>query len=601
MSMNQNQQRNTSRDIDTDEIHDIQVELPSWFSTNFKKTKKIINGYSKDIGVDETVTNCDADYFSDNQSDIYIGHNITTDGESDKKELTNNDDIKEAGECEYMIEGLTRKQIHRYVTIASQRRQHIYVNGNKIYRSGNWIFQGYINKKHVVTFRFKVQGSGGDYKQVELDICNVAVSDHLKNPHDIYNCKCTCESTFICKHITCALLALQCSDYSTPPLKPGNDNTNISSDATCIRIGSVRFDRSDLPPTFDHPSTCFINKTPKDIDEWLRNSDTFKSNNAAVCLLMYLDILKSEQTCPDCGKPMKYIFKQGIWRCQKNKKFTRVSVFKGSSFFEKSNDLNQMRSNKLSNWLSYIYYYKLCPKKYGAYSRAGVCPATGIRFHKDLYNLFKKKKDTEPAIQLGGKNGSTVEFDGCYYTLKKQTHGGRINKNNKKKCLFIVVERDYNKKGRHYQVTYVVNSENTEECLPIIQLHVPFGSRIMADGCGIGKSVFLQKNYEVRQSNHTYGIYVKPNSIVEDYALKVHDNNSETLFNNARRKITFNNGIRNIKTKNDSGEISDTDTYTANEQGLKNYCLENDYINNHTDNTPVDWTVSILQDIKQYY
>ena len=187
-----------------------------------------------------------------------------------------------------------------------------------------------------------------------------------------------------------------------------------------------------------------------------------------------------------------------------------------------------------------------------------------------------------------------------YYSVKKQTQGGRISKYHKKKCIFIIVERDYNGKGRHFQVTYVVESENIDECIPLITKHVPFGSRIMADGCGIGKSVFLQKHYVVRQSNHTYGIYVKPNSVVEDYALKVHDNGAERYFNNTRKKIRINNGIRSVQTGDDSDEKSQT-IFTANEQGLNNYCLENDYINNHTDNTPVDWTVSILQDIKKHY
>ena len=163
--------------------------------------------------------------------------------------------------------------------------------------------------------------------------------------------------------------------------------------------------------------------------------------------------------------------------------------------------------------------------------------------------------------------------------------------NYKKVCLFRIIERDYNKKGYHNQVTRMTKSENAEDCLPIIRQVVPYiGAKFMLDGCGLGKSIKLNLLYKVDQCNHSKALYLKPNSYLEDVNNKVHNHYVENSYKKIRKKITNSYGIKANNTQTSS-----------NKANLEKYIIESDWIANYTNKTPSDCLLTCLIHASELY
>ena len=167
--------------------------------------------------------------------------------------------------------------------------------------------------------------------------------------------------------------------------------------------------------------------------------------------------------------------------------------------------------------------------------------------------------------------------------------GNRRPRNWKKNCIFRIVERDFTKKGRHKQISYITKSENVNECHPILKRHVKKGAFIMLDGCGIGTSAVLNKRYRIDQCNHKDQMYVKPNTYLEDAHYKVHNNTSENTFKDLRKKIMLRYGLKNWK--NDG----------SNNAALWEYVIEDDWLNNYTNKKPNDCVLTFLDHLYIYY
>eukprot|EP01083_Nonionella_stella_P111243 326221_1 len=95
---------------------------------------------------------------------------------------------------------------------------------------------------------------------------------------------------------------------------------------------------------------------------------------------------------------------------------------------------------------------------------------------------------------------------------------------------FRAIERDWTPKGRHRRLTWLVKAESIECCLPLLKEHCKIGAKLMADGCGFGRSTKLRELFIVDQCNHKRNEYVKPGTESFDSHNKVHDNTAESSF-----------------------------------------------------------------------
>ena len=112
----------------------------------------------------------------------------------------------------------------------------------------------------------------------------------------------------------------------------------------------------------------------------------------------------------------------------------------------------------------------------------------------------------------------------------------------------------------------------------------------MLDGCGLGKSIPLNLLYKTDQCNHSKGLYIKPNSYLEDVNNKTHNNYVENSNKEIRLKITNSFGIKaNVKYS------------TSNKENIKKYIIESDWLNNYTNKTPTDCLLTILIHISEIY
>jgi len=103
------------------------------------------------------------------------------------------------------------------------------------------------------------------------------------------------------------------------------------------------------------------------------------------------------------------------------------------------------------------------------------------------------------------------------------------------------------------------------------------------DGCGLGRGDELRQIYPyVSQCNHKIGMYVKPSSILEGWSCKTHDMQVENSYKKFKLSITRNYGLKSK---------FDKINYTS----LYQYILEDDFINNYTNNTAADYVQTILQ------
>ena len=169
--------------------------------------------------------------------------------------------------------------------------------------------------------------------------------------------------------------------------------------------------------------------------------------------------------------------------------------------------------------------------------------------------------------------------------------GNRKPTNYKTLCMFRMTQRDYNDKGYHDQITYITKSENIEECLPFIKKHILVeGTKIMLDGCGIGKSNILNNIYEVDRCNHKKNLYVKPNSIIEDVNNKVHNNYVENSFRRERKKVTDKYGIK-----------SNSNINKSNKNSVERFINESDWYVNYTNKTPNDCLLTLITQISDLW
>ena len=113
---------------------------------------------------------------------------------------------------------------------------------------------------------------------------------------------------------------------------------------------------------------------------------------------------------------------------------------------------------------------------------------------------------------------------------------------------FRVIERDWTQKDRHRRLTIMVNSESVKECLEFMEANCTHGSKLMADGCGFGRSTKLRKLFKVQQCNHKRNEYVKPGTEHMDSHNKVHDNTVESSFQYDKilRSKSYGFGHRNV-------------------------------------------------------
>ena len=119
----------------------------------------------------------------------------------------------------------------------------------------------------------------------------------------------------------------------------------------------------------------------------------------------------------------------------------------------------------------------------------------------------------------------------------------------------------------------------------------------MADGCGLGRAKWMaENNYTTFQCNHKLGIYVKAGSVVEDWMAKVHDAHAERGFRYIRTKATLSSGFTNVSAT-DSDDVA-LQKLTA---ALEAQVIQQDYINNYTNNTPASFTYSIIHHIKKHF
>jgi len=275
----------------------------------------------------------------------------------------------------------------------------------------------------------------------------------------------------------------------------------------------------------------------------------------------------------------------------KHPKMARKTVIANSKFFE--NCPAKVSALNIGKFFAFVFHrFKYSDASESCISeKAGVHQRTTFRWRQNLFWLFKKVRE-EDVIQLGN-TGSPIEFDGAYYAPKwNQAKNQRKPTNWKKNCLFRVIERFWTAKGRHKQVSYVTQSENEVECLEILRRHVPDkNTRIMLDGCGVGRSIKLRSEYpRIKQCNHKRGNYVKPSSLLEDFASKVHDNTAENSFLHFRRTIRKKFGFHAGK----GAEKGD------NKQKLWNYIYETDWINNYTSNEVRDYMKTFVEHISEF-
>jgi len=318
-----------------------------------------------------------------------------------------------------------------------------------------------------------------------------------------------------------------------------------------------------------------------------------KANNAMILILMTQNIIKCHQQCPVCKGPMQWTMAvQGcLWRCRKRHLVTcseYKSVFFGCKFFTDKYNIPWIRSTKIIHFFRYIYFrfdYKL---DYKGANKAKIFVKTGRKYKYKLFDFLEFVRN-DRLIILGGPL-CPIEFDGCYYAPKWRPHKGQKKPRNYKKfCIFRIIERVFNKKGRHNQISYIVKAESINECLPLILRHVPDRrTQFFLDGCGLGRGDELRDIYtNVSQCNHKRGIYVKPSSVLEGWSCKTHDAQAENSYKKFRLCITRNYGL---KSKSDA----------VNYKALYYYILEDDFVNNYTNNTAGDYVQTILQFIADY-
>ena len=112
----------------------------------------------------------------------------------------------------------------------------------------------------------------------------------------------------------------------------------------------------------------------------------------------------------------------------------------------------------------------------------------------------------------------------------------------------------------------------------------------MLDGCGIGRSIELHKYYEIDQCNHKKGLYVKPNSYIEDVNNKVHNHYVENSFKKIRLKISNSYGIK-----------ANSKESTSNRENLEKYIIESDWLSNYTNKKPNDYNLTFLLHISYLF
>ena len=123
----------------------------------------------------------------------------------------------------------------------------------------------------------------------------------------------------------------------------------------------------------------------------------------------------------------------------------------------------------------------------------------------------------------------------------------------------------------------------------MILKHVPDKrTHFYLDGCGLGRADELRKHYpNISQSNHTRGLYVKPSSCLEGWSCKTHDAQAENSYKALKASITRCYGL-----KSSPGG--------RNYKALYQYILEEDFVNNYTNNKAADYVQTIIKFMGKY-
>ena len=111
----------------------------------------------------------------------------------------------------------------------------------------------------------------------------------------------------------------------------------------------------------------------------------------------------------------------------------------------------------------------------------------------------------------------------------------------------------------------------------------------MLDGCGVGQSEELREFWFVQQCNHNMNIYVKPNTVIQDYNFKVHDSLCEWSFKQFRKSITMRSGL--VFGQNDSNNI----------KALTQYAMINDLVANYTSGKANDCLYTWLSQLGKFW
>ena len=170
------------------------------------------------------------------------------------------------------------------------------------------------------------------------------------------------------------------------------------------------------------------------------------------------------------------------WQCKSNKhggndkkkkrnKYTqREPALKGSKFFN-SDEFHPYPRN-IGKWLSTIYHFRKAYTQKSIINDLHISKKLYKQFETSIYSVIKHVRTNE-TVSLGGE--SPVEFDGLYYKLKKQRIKGNKSRYHKKKCVFTLINRYFNKYGRHNRLSFIVDEESTKCCKHLIIKHVPKG------------------------------------------------------------------------------------------------------------------------------
>eukprot|EP01084_Bolivina_argentea_P098894 177780_1 len=332
-------------------------------------------------------------------------------------------------------------------------------------------------------FEAHVAGDSGIYNTsitLDKDTCNG--TRDFNSTRDIINTYCSskyCEDDR-CSHV--GALAFSLLDKSPLQSKmKSNKYAPFTNAADEFIMGDIFLSKERMPPAklFSHPATAFLG-TEYDIVAW--TSHKFGWRAAALCFMYACggSISYYAPVCNDknCDKRMKWNDTLFKWQCRGTNKLGR-DHFSSHVLFANEEDApffyGIVRVKDLGKFVKFSLYLhdgsttiQQASRYCGINRQKAYEWALKIRLATGEFKTFFD-------IKLGDK-GSTLEMDGKYFGQEHKNRQMAKPKGYRKKGVcWRVMERDFTVKGRKRRLSFLVESENVNECGELLITHCPYG------------------------------------------------------------------------------------------------------------------------------